>query len=296
VNDSDWTMLLSRIDDGRCTPFLGAGAATPALPLGSEIARAWADAHNYPLDDPGDLARVAQFLGVDDAMWPKEQIIRRLRECNPPDFNKADEPHTVLAKLPLPVYMTTNYDDFMVTALKQQRKVPQRDICRWNKTDSMKAEPKVLTGRFKPEPATPIVFHLHGHLGVPESLVLTEDDYLAFLVAVTREPDLLPHQIRKAFSDTTLLFVGYSLRDWNFRVLHRGIVMEMDDALRRFSVTVQVEDDDLPNPAAAREYLDRYFGNMKVRVYWGTAQEFMTELWQRWEGFTDDKGKRNGGG
>jgi hypothetical protein len=292
MNDQDWDRLLSRIDDGKCTPFLGAGAATPALPLGSEIARAWADEHHYPLDDPGDLARVAQFLGVGDAMWPKDKLISRLKECQPPDFRQVDEPHTILAKLPLPVYITTNYDDFMVRALEEQRKSPKRDICRWNTSESMKAEPRVLTSRFTPEPAVPIVFHLHGHLGVPESLVLTEDDYLDFLVAVTRDKDLLPHQIRRAFSNTTLLFVGYSLRDWDFRVLHRGIVMATEAALRRFSVTVQVQDDDLPNPEEARTYLNSYFGNMNVRVFWGTAQEFMATLWERWE----QRARSNGDG
>ena len=34
-----------------------------------------------------------------------------------PDFRAPSEPHAVLADLPLPIYMTTNYDDFMVKAL-----------------------------------------------------------------------------------------------------------------------------------------------------------------------------------
>ena len=35
---------------------------------------------------------------------------------------------------------------------------------------------------FKPSPQTPVVYHLHGHRSVIDSLVLTEDDYLDYLV------------------------------------------------------------------------------------------------------------------
>ena len=76
LRDSDWRLLLSRIKNGACRPFLGAGTCVGTLPLGGEIAARWAEEHEYPLDDPHDLARVAQNLGVaqDDAMYPKELI------------------------------------------------------------------------------------------------------------------------------------------------------------------------------------------------------------------------------
>ena len=43
------------------------------------------------------------------------------------------------------------------------------------------------------------------------------------------------------------------------------------------SVTVQ-----LPRDGPAQIYLDKYFGAMKVRVYWGNASDFMRELRERW--------------
>ena len=39
LEDKDWDPLLRRIKAGKCTPFLGAGAAYGVLPLGAEIAR-----------------------------------------------------------------------------------------------------------------------------------------------------------------------------------------------------------------------------------------------------------------
>src|SRR5688572_19522930 len=72
----DWDLLIRRIAAGRCTPFIGAGACHGTLPLGAQIASAWADRHGYPLRDSGDLARVAQFLAVKkDPQFPKELIV-----------------------------------------------------------------------------------------------------------------------------------------------------------------------------------------------------------------------------
>lgn len=282
MTDDDWQLLLGRIESGNCTPFLGAGASVGTLPMASDIAERWAQEGSYPLGDRADLARVAQFLAVrmGDAMIPKERICSELAKVPQPDFTRAGEPHGTLAALPLPVFITTNYDGFMVEALRQQHKDPRPEICRWNQSPAVKGERVVLSAGVVPTAASPIVFHLHGRLAVPESLVLTEDDYLDFLVAVSRDARLLPHQIKKALAGTSLLFIGYRLADWNFRVIHRGLVMAGESSLRRLSVTVQ-----LRGTTAEREYLEKYFGAMNVRVYWGTASEFGAELHERWSEF-----------
>jgi hypothetical protein len=280
MTENDWQLLLGRIARGSCTPFLGAGACAGVLPTGAEIAGRWAGEYGYPLEDSFDLARVAQFIGVqrEDAMFSKELIQAQLEAAVAPDFMSDDDPHGILARLPFPVYMTTNYDDFMVGALSRHRRNPSRELCRWNASPAMRAEPTVLEPAFVPSTANPLVYHLHGHVSVPESLVLTEDDYLDFLVAVSRDSRILPHQIQKALAGTSLLFIGYRLADWDFRVLHRGLVMAGEASLRRLSVTVQ-----LPAADSARRYLDQYFQAMNVRVYWGTAAAFVVELHQRWE-------------
>jgi hypothetical protein len=277
LTEDDWELLLGRIRAGNCTPFLGAGISAGTLPLGGEIARRWSEEYDYPLDDGHDLARVAQFLAIrrNDAMFPKEAIVEELGDASP-DFESDDEPHAMLAELPLRVFMTTNYDDFMSVALQRAGKDVKRDICRWNRSPALQEERRVLKPAFAPTPANPIVFHLHGHLSVPESIVLTEDDYLDFLVAVSGE-DLLPHQIKKALAGASLLFIGYRLADWDFRVIHRGLVMAGEQSLRRLSVTVQLRPTD-----PEREYLEKYFGALNVRVYWGTAKEFAAELRRRW--------------
>src|SRR5258708_40251864 len=117
LSDSDWKLLLHRIKEGRCTPFLGAGASFPALPLGGGLAEQWSSEHSYPLADRTDLPRVAQYLAVTyDSMFPKERLAGSFKKCAPPDFSRRDEPHNVLSGLPLPVYINANYHGFMIPA------------------------------------------------------------------------------------------------------------------------------------------------------------------------------------
>jgi hypothetical protein len=282
VTDRDWERLLARILDGKCTPFLGAGASVGTLPLGGDVARRWAAEEGYPLEDEYDLARVAQFVSVNgDPMWPKEKICAELVGLGPPDFDTPGQPHAVLAELPVPVYVTTNYDDFMVQALRRAGKEPVREICRWN--DFLRETESAFDGDgFVPTIDKPVVYHLHGTLDLPESIVLTEDDYLDFLVSVSRREDVLPPRIQGALASTSLLFLGYKLADANFRVLHRGLISTSPPGLRRVSVAVQLPPADSDT---ARAYLARYFNAMSVSVYWGDVTEFAASLRDRWVAF-----------
>lgn len=288
LTDQDWGILLRRIQDGKCTPFLGAGVNTGILPLGADIARQWAAENNYPLEDSHDLARVAQFLAVirDDPMYAKEEILRQFKTTAPPNYSRPDEVHAILADLPLPVYITTNYDDFMTQALKSRGKDVCWDLCHWNSL--LQNRPSVFdsaTG-FHPTPTQPVVFHMHGHQDVSESIVLTEDDYLDFLVSISRNRSLLPPRIQEALTGASLLFIGYRLADWDFRVLFRGLVSAMESSLRRINVAVQllpsVKDVDQEK---VQRYLTEYFDDMHVRVFWGTAKDFAVALSKRWKGF-----------
>jgi hypothetical protein len=295
MNEEDWKVLLGRIREGKCTPFLGAGINRGILPLGGQIAQDWTTEERYPLRFSDDLASVAQFIAVNsDGIAPKEKMLEILRQAPKPDFSKPDERLAclrALAELPLPVYITTNYDDLMVQALRNSvpRKNPRREVCKWN--DDLKCIPTVFVAGYKPDYANPIVFHLHGSDEFVQSLVLTEDDYLDFLVNISRKQKLLPARIQESLTDASLLFIGYRLRDINFRVIYRGLVEKMTGSLRRLSVTVQMKppDDHSGDPQAAQQYLNSYFNKLEVRVYWGSAAEFADELRNRWRTFHGDE-------
>lgn len=303
LSETEWQILLRRIARGRCTPFLGAGACAGWLPLAGEVARRWAGKHGYPLSDSGNLARVAQFVAVelDDDMLPKEDLADLCSSAERPDFQDPSEIHGTLADLPLPVYLTTNYDDLMSEALRSRNRQPRRELCQWNEYvqqsyhSVFEREPG-----YQPSVANPLVYHLHGYHGLPQSMVVTEDDYLEFLVWFAREwavadHRLLPAPIVSALAGTSLLFVGYSRADWSFRVVFRGLVNSLVTSSRMKSVAVQLEP--LPEDALdsersrARAYLNRYFRKIQkipVSVFWGTAAEFAGQLRAQWEAYQHD--------
>jgi hypothetical protein len=290
LTDEDWDVLRRRINRGRCTPFLGAGASYGVLPLGGDIAKQWAEEYEYPMEDHSNLIAVSQFLALkySDAVFPKDLIVEMFEKAGEPDFNDPTEPHRVLANLNLPVYVTTNYDDFMVKALARHHRQPNRILCQWNRAvkDYVSDNPTILEKdpSYKPTVANPVVFHLHGHVPVAESLVLTEDDYMDFLVNISADPNLIPAPIARALTGSSLLFIGYRITDWNFRVLLRSFDRLAEAAISRLNVAV------MRAPAGSDEvkektqdYLTRYYENIDCRVYWGTARDFVTELWTRWQ-------------
>ena len=300
-DEGHWDFLLQRIRDGKCTPFLGAGACHPSIPLATELALSWADEHDYFERDHSrraNLAVVAQYLAVTrDPMFPKQKLLRRIESCQAPDFSEEDEPHGVLADLPLPIYLTTNCDDFIVKALESRGRTPRAEVCQWSKSLRELTEAQVSSGLdlqhpSEPSPPNPLVFHLHGGGGEPRSLVLTEDDYLEFLVSVSQGEEVLPSRVKEALTDSSLLFIGYSLQDLTFRVLWQGLVAPRPKGWRYASVSVQlvpVPEDATPEERqAAKRYWEQYFAGLNVRVYWGTARQFAGELRSKWQQDGDD--------
>jgi SIR2-like domain len=282
MRDRDWERLLEAIRSGKCTPFIGPGVLAGHLPLAGEIAQYWAQKYNYPMEDSRDLSRVAQFIAVtNDASRPAELLARQFEEVAPPDFQNPENPYAILADLPFSLYITTNYDDFMIRALHAKHKDPHQEICLWNRY--LQREASLLRSDFEPSSANPMVFHLQGAVGMPESLVLKEDDYLDFLVTVAREDNLFPRVVQKACASTLLLFLGCRLYDWNFQVIYKGLAGIVERSLRRGHLAVMLPPSS-QSSRAEQELLDRYSERSDIRIYWGTVQEFTTELRERMRG------------
>ena len=283
-----WDTLLRRIRDRRCTPFLGAGASAGYIQTAKQVAQMWADQFNYPLSNRDDLASVAQFLAINvDGAEPKDIFSALCRNADRPDFNDQTEIHRALADLPFPIYITTNYDSFMLEALKRAGKEPQLQYCKWyEKPTEFRSPPKA-----PPEPTVerPLIYHLHGCCEDSQSMVLTEDDYLDFLISMLRRKNrLLPTYVLDALAGTSLMFIGYSHRDWTFLVLFRALMETISRSVERLSVSVQLPPDE--TTSEQRPHIQRYFEKrytrahqIKTIVHWARASEFAHELRQRWE-------------
>jgi len=307
-----WPAVLGSIQGGQCTPILGNGANEPLMGSWRDMALAIAEKYNYPLAPfyRDALPQVAQYLLVNqdlntlynefegalraviqaryaadlpnDLKGPQSDV-EALVSAGGAALRKKDptEPHKVLAQLPLPLYITTNFNNMLADALKEAGRDPQVAICPWS--DRFTSESIYDTQPdFRPTPDKPLVYHLLGKLDVPDSMVLTEDDYFAFLIGVTSNKDLIPPAVRRAIADTALLFVGFELDDWAFHVLFRTIMGQQGGARRsRYShIGVQVSPDEnrTVDPRRARDYLDRYFQESSISLFWGSAQDFLREL------------------
>jgi len=171
---------------------------------------------------------------------------------------------------------------------------PKRELCRW--WGDSRDQPSIFDSSYEPTVANPVVFHLHGHMDTPESMLVTEDDYLDY-VAVSREEKVIPSRIQRAFTESWLLFLGYRLEDLEFRVLLRSLLTALTNNRYKKHVSVHLlqvpeSTDEVERVQRKRAYLASYCKGapLNTLIYWGSPRDFVVELRQRWETF------RNAGG
>jgi hypothetical protein len=286
--------VLKKIKEQKVLPFVGPEVCQPWILLGKDTASRWAIENNYPLEDSYQLSRVAQFLAIKyDNAYPKEKLKIELESISLPNLSIdqfRNEPLAVLADLNLPIYLTTNYDHFLEEALKSKGKKPISDFCRWSEELKEYAELYEINsnlykdGGLQISQATPLVYHLHGDIDHPLSMVLTEKDYIDFVIFLNKENEikLLPLEIRKKINSEHLLFIGYSLYDISFSVIFQTIIRSGKANLQNFGISVQLmspDGDSKINVNNAREYLEKYTKEMfNLHVYPGNAKKFSEEL------------------
>ncbi len=308
-----WTTLVQQIKKRRCTPIVGPRVYGALLPSPAEIAQQWARQHKYPFACGSDMARVAQYLAtMRGESFPryewldmlKSELVQRLPEALRPagDFEtltalieavgwpalsatNPNEIHSVLAQLNLPLYLTTNPDSLLTEALKARGRTPRREVCRW--TAELDEIESTLGADYVPTPEQPMVYHLFGSDEYADSLILSEDDYFKFLVHTSTSSKRISNAVDGVFSTTSLMFVGYSLYDWEFRTLMHRLVANRDIRRKFTHVAVQLEMADVAlgaNLAEVQNFLRKYFEQTAIDVYWGTTAQFIAELREQWEG------------
>jgi hypothetical protein len=282
----EWDRLLDQLSRGHCVPFIGAGACTKALPDAKGLSKRLADKCRYPLDRHEDLMEVADYLVWhygDDVPYVKALVCSELR-AGVPDFGDPLEPHGLLAALPLPIFITTNYDDFLYRALIHAGKSPNVAICPWHQGIDRSEELLGSEAGWNPRPETPLVYHLHGSQRHPESIVLTSEDYEEFIVSLVADQRMVPPVIRGALTTRSLLFIGYGMRDMTFRAIFTGLQRVLPGIVRRSHVSVQrplCDHSRGGGGAQTMRYLTDRYKKWRISIYWGTIDEFIGELRRR---------------
>lgn len=320
-----WPALLGHIRRGRCLPIIGPGLSDQLLGPRETIARGWADRYRFPMavQDEDDLADVAQYLWATQDMEflvdelrgylrlkvdeHREELPEELRGAGsgdqpvaPPDLDAlvnalwerrraADpaEPYSVIASLPLPIYVTTQPVGLLTAALKAAGKDPRVDYCRWTLDADWPPSVYEQDPGYVPSEAAPLVYHVFGHHAIERSLVLTVDNYLDFLIGVTANKASVPPAVLRAFSDGVLFFLGFRIDEWAFRVVFRTIMNLQGTGRRQYShVAAQIDPEGsrTQSPEGARRYLERYLQWSQVDLYWGSSESFVRDLAAQWAG------------
>jgi hypothetical protein len=212
--EPDWELITDRIHDGQCLPFLGAGASLgngAALPTAYQLATALAGKCKYPGGDPSDLFRVAQYYQMKFDGYGLRKFVRdQLMQGKP----KPTVVHETIAALPFRHIVTTNFDRLMEHALEAEGKSAQVALYELHGDQPQLPEPTIQE---------PVLYKLHGTVEKLQTMIVTEDDLVEFLACAFIGEPPLPPSFKALFKDSSILFIGYGLKDWNIRVLMRAI-------------------------------------------------------------------------
>jgi hypothetical protein len=289
--------------------------------LDQQLTKLWAKKINYPMSDDRNLARVAQYRQVEkqDTELPKIEYLKLINDRllklseNDPDYKDkvaelrsrtqrlifsetvrqleyprgfpggGQDPLELLASLDLPIFITTSYSNFLETALEKVGKPPRTQLCFW---DGNKAgiDPQHLPDpKFNPTPQNPAVYHLFGLEQYKDTILLSEDDFMNFLITATEEfdsQDLYPTPLRLALPTARLILLGYNLRDWDFRALFRFLLMARKTAKKKKSIAIQLRPvlGNKSYETNSQNYLEQFFGDHDFTVVWTNADDFIYKL------------------
>ena len=267
-DDTHFRIVARAISEGRVVPLLGAGvnmSGRPSgaawqqgqyLPSGAELAAFLAASFDFPDQDQHDLLRVAQYIAVMTGSGPLYEKLHQLFDA---DYAPT-RVHTMLATVPeylrrqkpvrYQLIVTTNYDDALERAFvaadeefdlvsyvadgrhrgKFLHVPPEgspRLIDRPNEYDALS-----LTERT-------VILKIHGAVNrldsERDSYVITEDHYIDYLTR-TDLSNLVPVTLAARLRKSHFLFLGYSLFDWNLRVILYRIWGEQALTYRSWSV------------------------------------------------------------
>jgi hypothetical protein len=235
--------LIEQVKKGECILFFGAGVHAPppddskykyapeAKPLlGRELveimARECDFKKNFPDESVLDLQRVSLCYEITKGLG-RSKLVDFLSK-NVQEDKKPSPALQMLAALPFKIVITTNYDRLFEKALFKVDKDPHVFI--YDPSPSGDEPTPDLTT--DPTIERPLLFKMHGDLDKRDSIVITDEDYINFVQRMS-EKDIVhpvPQTIRFRMQRWPTLFVGYSLRDYNLRLLFRTLRWKVDTA------------------------------------------------------------------
>ena len=252
------------------------------LPSGGELAKLLAEDFGYSSEGqevecpncrtihriayPLDLLRVAQHIAVMTGSGPLYDELRALFDADYPPTPL----HTFLAGLParmrakqLPpryqLIVTTNYDDVLEHAFQQANEPydlvaymadgeHRGKFWHWSPDGANNLVDKPNEYKEVSTDKRTVILKIHGAVdranGERDSYVITEDHYIDFLTR-TDISNLVPVLLAAKMRRSHFLFMGYSLRDWNLRVILHRIWGEQKLSYKSWAIQLNPQELDL---------------------------------------------------
>lgn len=242
------------ISNQQCILFVGAGIHCPPPPghrcsypesqqplsskaLSKHLADLCDFQTKFPQEGTDNLARVSQYY---EMLNRRQALVQEIRGA----VNDRKSPSPLLrnlAKLKFPMIVTTNYDQLFEAALRSKQIDPSISI--YSKDDHA-----VTTNYPGPVPSgdRPFLFKIHGDVDRQDSIVITDEDYIRFVMRMGDKQvyNPIPHTFSYFFTQWTTLFIGYSLMDYNLRLLFQTLRWRIDDS----SIPLSFSNDYSPDP------------------------------------------------
>jgi hypothetical protein len=237
------------VKNGGCVLFLGSAihAAPPEHlasrfpaeqrpPVGAELSLRLAARSGFAQrrlnEDPRNLQRVSLDYELGRGRTALVQAVR-----DEVQLGKVGSPLLCqLARLNFPLIVTTNYDTHLETALSAAGKAPFVSVYNNNLVSTE------LTDDYPypyPTAEAPLVLKIHGDiLRKPSSIVITDEDYIQFVIRMSdKEPyHPIPTTAKFFLAKFPTLFLGYSLVDYNLRMLFKMLCWRMPTPPQTYSV------------------------------------------------------------
>jgi hypothetical protein len=228
------------LDHRACVLFVGAGLSSGAgLP-------SWNELIDRLRGDLG-IASAAKIDHLDLAQWYREQFGNdRLAEVLRSIYGTNGTPtlgHYLLLALPVRHVITTNYDHLIEHALTALKRHPVPVVSQ---------EDVACTG----VGGAVYVVKIHGDAEHPADIVLTRDDYHAFF----EKRPAMALLLEGLLLNQTFFFVGYSLRDPNFRQVFSRVARMLKQSRRpAFATSFEARGD-------TAEYLIRQWQKQQLQL------------------------------
>jgi len=243
--DDELEYLKEQIAAHECILFLGSAVHVPpppqltqfnyppenAPPVGSQLSKLLAEKSDYPGGDWWNLQRVSQYFETEKKS--RFLLVDEIKKA----VDKNREPSPILrmlADLEFPIVITTNYDHLYEKALEQKAKAENiatpYEVSVYNPNINNKV--KTVDCPRTPNPKQPYILKIHGDIDTRESIVLTDEDYIQFVLRMSDKPPFHPfgNNVLAHLMKWPTLFVGYSLMDYNLRLLFKTLRWKLDAA------------------------------------------------------------------